>query len=91
MSFSTQEINQVWNKGIIAPGRDWNKIRKDQCGAWIIFSDYWNRDSDNWWEIDHIQAVSKWWPDSMFNLRPLHWKNNLRTSDWKLQCPIKAK
>ena len=90
MWFNNQELNQVWNKGTIVTWYDSKKYRKDQCWAWITYSQYWNRDSDYWWEIDHIQAASKWGSDSIYNLRPLHWKNNLRTSDWRLQCPITA-
>ena len=35
-------ILQVWNKGQAVPGYDSSKYRKDQCGAWMTFSEYGN-------------------------------------------------
>jgi len=72
----------VWEKWEITSWNDKNIFRKDDCWAWIAFAEYWNRESNFWWEIDHIKADSNWWSDSIYNLRPLHWKNNLKTSDW---------
>ena len=52
-------ILQVWNKGQVVPGYDSSKYRKDQCGAWMTFSEYGNRSSVYGWEIDHITPQSK--------------------------------
>ena len=69
---------------------DVNWFRKDQCWAWIRRSDYWNRDSIYWWEIDHIIPIANWWPDYLSNLRVLHRKNNLEKSNWRLVCSVSS-
>ena len=84
MDFSQSEIRRVWNKGVIVPHYHSDMVRKDACGAWIIWSDYGKRESPFGWEIDHIypKALYKLHNatngdiDNIINLRPLHWKNN---------------
>ncbi len=68
--------------------RKW--FRKDQCWAWINRTDYWNRDSVYWWEIDHITPIANWGLDALSNLRVLHRKNNVSKSDWRLVCSIRS-
>ncbi len=77
-------IKEVWRKATIVPGVDKNNLRKDQCGAWIKFSDYGNRNSETGWEIDHIKPISKGGKDNIENLRPLQWQNNAEKSDGRL-------
>jgi hypothetical protein len=84
-------INAVWAKSTYANETDnANWFRKDQCGAWIQYKEHWNRNSKYWWEIDHITPEANWGTDILSNLRPLHWKNNLKKSDWRLSCPVKS-
>jgi 5-methylcytosine-specific restriction endonuclease McrA len=84
MSFSQKMIDDVWRKGNIPiPGKE-GEWRKDQCGAWIRYKDYGDRDSDYGWEIDHITPESKDGESILENLRPLHWRNNAGKSDGKL-------
>ncbi len=66
----------VWRKGRIVLGHDPAVHRQDEFGWWISYSQYGNRESDYGWEIDHIEPKSKGGSDSLFNLRPLHWRNN---------------
>jgi hypothetical protein len=87
MSFSDETIRAVWQKGTQTTNAKW---KKDQCTAWIKWDDYGNRDSEYGWEIDHITPVADGGKDDLSNLRPLHWKNNARTSDGRLSCAVKS-
>jgi len=88
MSFDEEMIQKVWEKGKIVANYDKDKYRKDQCGAWIIRTEYGNRDSLYGWEIDHIDPDGG---DELSNLRPLQWENNLATSDKRqLTCAFTA-
>ena len=85
-NYSDSDIETVWKKGSVASNNDPGVFRKDQCGAWIKRSEYGNRGSKYGWEIDHITPVSSGGGDSLSNLRPLQWENNVATSDGKLKC-----
>jgi len=85
--YSEDIIEAVWKKGKIVPGYNSSKVRKDQCGAWIKRDKYGDRNSSYGWEIDHISPGES---DSLYNLRPLQWQNNVATSDGRLTCPVTA-
>ncbi len=83
---NTEEIVQdVWEKGTVVPSYDPSVWRKDACGAWINREQYGNRNSDYGWEIDHILPGGS---DSLHNLRPLQWENNVDKSDGRLKCNV---
>ncbi len=90
MSFSDDTVRAVWRKGKINSGNDASVWRKDECSAWIRFDAYGKRNTKYGWEIDHITPVANGGSDNSSNLRPLHWKNNLRKSDGRLSCPVKS-
>ena len=87
MGFSKLIIQKVWEKGKIVQGYDLNVWRKDQCDAWIKREFYGNRKSQYGWEIDHISPDG---PDTVDNLRPLQWQNNVDKSDGRLKCNVTA-
>lgn len=74
--YSIDELKAVWNKGRIIKGYPASQVRQDDCGAWIRWIDYDNRDSIYGWQVDHIQLKSQGGSDDLENLRPLQWKNN---------------
>lgn len=76
-------IQEVWEKGLISPNNNPATWRQDVCGAWIGRNYHGNRKSQYGWEIDHINPNDS---DSINNLRPLQWENNLSKSDGRLVC-----
>lgn len=87
MSFSTETIQAVWQKGHVASNNDPTLWRKDDCGAWIARNEYGNRKSSYGWEVDHISPGGS---DAIGNLRPLQWENNVAKSDGRLTCVVTA-
>ena len=90
MEWTHEQKSAVWNKAQIVGTNDPNVFRKDECGAWIKWSEYGNRNSEYGWEIDHIMPKSRGGSDSAANLRPLHWENNASKSDGRLVCAVRA-
>ena len=80
-NWSNDQIKAVWNKGIIVPGYDSTKYRKDIAGAWMIYTMYGEAESDYGWEIDHIHPKSMMGSDFISNLQPLQWQNNRSKGD----------
>ena len=58
-SYSEQLVQAVWEKGRTIPNYDADKYRQDDCGAWMIRSEYGNRNNKYGWEIDHIKPESQ--------------------------------
>ena len=87
MNWPEETVQEVWEKGVLAPGADSRTLRLDACGAWIARGQYGNRQSAYGWEIDHIDPHG---PDDLPNLLPLQWENNARKGDGPLVCVVKA-
>lgn len=88
-SWSEEAKLAVWMKAPIAETSKPDCMRLDPCKTLIRWEEYGNRDSEYGWEIDHVVPekilVDKGVPqdliDSIDNLRPMHWNNNLKKSD----------
>ncbi len=85
MDWSDEMIQDVWEKGRIVRPNDPAEWRKDECGAWMARAQHGNRDSQYGWEVDHISPGG---PDTLDNLRPLQWENNVDKSDGRLKCKV---
>ena len=89
--FTKETVDTVWDEGIIVPGVDPAKNRKDRCGAWIQRDQFDNRNSKTGWEIDHKKPVSLGGNDAIVNLQPLQWENNCAKGDsfpeWSCRVP----
>lgn len=81
----TEDIKRViWNKGVVDDKYPSERVRKDACGAFMLYEDFGDRNSVFGWEIDHIypasvlreKGVAEDLIDDTVNLRPLNWKNN---------------
>jgi hypothetical protein len=92
-AFDDWTIQQVWEKGQPAPGRDPNVWRLDRCGALMRRDLYGDTTPKGFgWEIDHIMPVAHGGKDDLGNLQPLQWENNRGKGDnypnWT--CSVKA-
>jgi 5-methylcytosine-specific restriction endonuclease McrA len=90
MAFDESTKNAVWSIGTVVGDNDPNVWRKDECGAWIQFSKYGDRNSRYGWEIDHIVSQDHGGSDAISNLRPLQWQNNASKSAGRLKCAVTA-
>ena len=68
----------VWQKGRPIPKVDQDVLRLDHLGNRIRYLDYGNRQSRFGWERHHVVSLAEGGPDSLSNLKPLYWKENVR-------------
>lgn len=74
MMFNKEIMKRVWGKALPLLNDDPNRVRKDKCGAWIVFDEYGNRNSQFGWEIDHIIPISKGGTDEIETFSPYNGK-----------------
>lgn len=74
----------IWEKAKTDPDYKSEFVRKDACGAWILYDSYGKADDIFGWEIDHIYPKNKLRAlgveenliDDIRNLRALNCANN---------------
>lgn len=91
MLIEAETIISVWEKGRTITPNDPTVYRKDECGAWIHYPSYGDRDSQYGWEINHITPVKSGGLNQLINLRPLQWQNNSASGTLgRLICTVTA-
>ena len=90
MNFDIVLIKKVWGKAIPVINQDPAHVRKDACGAWIVFEAYGDRNSEYGWEIDHIIPIAKRGTDDLSNLQTLQCDNNVVKGDGELVQKVTA-
>lgn len=75
--FTQKQIQQVWEKGDVIPGKDPDRYRIDAYGN-EIFRNSYGKDSPMGWQVDHKHPVSKGGSDQIRNLQPLQSAENKR-------------
>jgi 5-methylcytosine-specific restriction endonuclease McrA len=80
-AWTEQQKKAVWVKGTTIDGYDSNILHRDKCGKNMQYSEHGNRNSNNGWEIDHINPVANGGGDEIGNLQPLNWENNAKKGD----------
>lgn len=81
IDYTEEQINQVWAKGFVVEGYDPRLYRRDAASAWMYRKAYGDRESGLGWEIDHIYPKSKGGDETLINLRPMNWHNNVSKGD----------
>lgn len=91
--WTEKEKREIWAKGTECPPNDPNEWRKDQCGAWMHYSEYGAPDQSEShtsykWQIDHIKPESMGGADTVSNARPLQWFNNDSRQNGRLKKKV---
>ena len=90
MNWTHEQKSVAWNKAKVVGTNDPNAWRQDECGAWMSWTSYGNRESQYGWEVDHITSKDHGGTDADSNLRALQWQNNASKGSGRLKCAVTA-
>ncbi|WP_446786593.1 hypothetical protein [Macellibacteroides fermentans] len=76
MIFTPENVDKVWEKGIVVEDQNNQEFRKDIIGAWIGRRFYNNKKSQYGWVIGYIRSIEDGGSNHVDNLIPLQWENN---------------
>lgn len=79
--FTKEQILSAWNAASVVAGYDPNLVRKDACGAWIIWGKYGHNDSPFGWVVDHIFPRALGGDEQLPNLCAMQHDNNVSKRD----------
>lgn len=77
MSYTKEQLDQIFAKGDKVRGKDPNLYRKDACGNEIYRHSY-GKESPMGWEVDHSNPKANGGTDSSRNLKPMQSSENSR-------------
>lgn len=77
MSYSKDQLDQIFAKGKKIPGKNPNLYRKDDLGNEIYRHSY-GKETTMGWEVDHSNPKANGGSDCCKNLRPLQSSENAR-------------
>ena len=80
MEYSKEELDTIFAKGSIIPGKDPDKYRKDSCGN-EIYRDNYGLETPMGWEVDHSLPKAKGGTNNPRNLKPLQSSENASKGD----------
>ena len=75
LTYSKEQLDQIFAKGKEIPGKDPARYRKDACGNEIYRQSY-GKESPMGWEVDHKNPKDNGGTNSMRNLQPLQSSEN---------------
>lgn len=79
--FSDAQKLIAWQHANIVEGYDPNHVRKDVCGAWILWGKFGHTDSPFGWEIDYVLPRRLGGDEQDVNLMAIHYLNNRSKRD----------
>lgn len=80
MSYTKEQLDQIFAKGGVIRGKDPDKYRKDECGN-VIYRQSYGKETPMGWEVDHSNPKNNGGTDCSKNLKPLQSSENARKSD----------
>lgn len=77
MSYSKEQLDDIFAKGSKIRGKDPDLYRKDDCGN-VIFRRSYGKESEMGWEVDHSNPKANGGTDCSRNRKPLQSSENSR-------------
>lgn len=80
MEWSVKDLVEIWVKNAWVNGREIRAFQRDAYGRWMRIGEH-GQNGTFGWEVDHIIPESLGGSNKLYNLRPLHWRNNREKRD----------